>query len=180
MHFAQWNRVIHRWATVLVAVPLVIVILTGLLLMMKKNFSWIQPESMRGKGTVPSIEFEHILKTASAVECADISTWDDINRLDVRPSKGMVKIQAESGWEIQVDTKTGEILQVAYRRSDLIESLHDGSFFGDPVKYWIFIPSGIVLLAMLLTGLYLFGLYLFVIPFKGRSRRRRKSKCNDV
>ena len=161
MHFAQWNRVIHRWATVWVAVPLLIVILTGLLLMMKKNFSWIQPESMRGKANVPSVSFEHILKTASSVECADISTWDDINRLDVRPSKGIVKVRAESGWEIQVDTETGDVLQVAYRRSDLIESLHDGSAFGDHVKNWVFLPSGLILFVMLLTGVYLFGLYLF-------------------
>ena len=135
---------------------------------------------MRGAGNTPSVSFEHILKTVSSVEQADISVWDDINRLDIRPSKGIVKVQAESGWEIQVDTQTGEILQVAYRRSDLIESLHDGSFFGDPVKYWIFLPSGLILLVMLLTGLYLFGLYLYVIPFKGSSRRRRKIKSNGV
>ena len=161
MHFAQWNRAIHRWATVLVTIPLLIVILTGLLLMMKKNFSWIQPESMRGKGNAPSVSFEQILKTASAVEQAEIDTWDDINRLDVRPSKGIVKVRAENGWEIQVDTETGDVLQVAYRRSDLIESLHDGSAFGDHVKNWIFLPSGLVLFVMLLTGVYLFGLYLF-------------------
>jgi len=172
MHFAQWNRVIHRWATVWVAVPLLIVIITGLLLMMKKNFTWIQPASMRGTGNTPSVSFEQILKTVSAVEQADIDTWDDIDRLDVRPSKGIVKVRAESGWEIQVDAKTGDVLQVAYRRSDLIESLHDGSFFGDHVKNWIFLPSGLVLFAMLLTGIYLFGLYIYIIAFKGRARRR--------
>ena len=116
---------------------------------------------MRGKGNAPSVSFEQILKTASAVEQAEIDTWDDINRLDVRPSKGIVKVRAENGWEIQVDTETGDVLQVAYRRSDLIESLHDGSAFGDHVKNWIFLPSGLVLFVMLLTGVYLFGLYLF-------------------
>lgn len=176
MHFAQWNRVIHRWATVLVTVPLLIVIITGLMLMMKKNFTWIQPASLRGMGNVPAISFEKILNSASSVEQANINTWDDINRLDVRPSKGIVKVRAESGWEVQVDTQTGDVLQVAYRRSDLIESLHDGRFFGDHVKNWIFLPSGFVLFAMFISGVYLFGLYLYIITFKGRVRRR----CKDV
>ena len=103
---------------------------------------------MRGTGNVPAISFEQILKSVSTLEQADIETWDDINRLDVRPSKGIVKVRAENGWEIQVDTETGDILQVAYRRSDLIESIHDGSFYGDHVKNWIFFPSGLVLFVM--------------------------------
>ena len=42
----------------------------------------------------------------------------------------MVKVWLNNGWEIQVDLNNGTILQTAYRRSDLIESIHDGSFFG--------------------------------------------------
>ncbi len=169
MRFTQFKRVVHRWATVLVAIPLLIVIGTGLLLMLKKEFVWIQPPSQRGVSAELTLSFEQILEISKTVPEAEIQSWEDIDRLDVRPGKGMLKVRAQNRWEIQLDTEAGKILQVAYRRSDLIESIHDGSFFHDRVKMWIFLPAAIVLFIMLLTGLYLFGLYLFITLFQGRS-----------
>jgi uncharacterized iron-regulated membrane protein len=68
----------------------------------------------------------------------------------------------------QVDLGTGRVLQTAYRRSDLIESIHDGSFFGgDWVKLGLFLPAGIVLLLLWLSGLWLWWL-----PFGAKRRRR--------
>ena len=84
----------------------------------------------------------------------------------------MLKIRAKNRWEIQLDTNTGAILQVAYRRSDLIESLHDGTFFHDKVKLWVLLPNAVVLLGMWLTGIY-----LFVLPYSARRKRRRKARA---
>ena len=75
--------------------------------------------------------------------------------MDVRPEKGIVKVRTKNRWELQIDTNTGQVLQEAYRRSDLIETLHDGSWFNSSIKYLIFFPSGIVLLVLWLTGIYL-------------------------
>jgi len=68
----------------------------------------------------------------------------------------VIKIRSKNRWEIQIDHQTGKVMQVAYRRSDLIESIHDGSFFHDKVKIWVFLPSAIVLLTLWITGVYLF------------------------
>ena len=87
---------------------------------------------------------------------AAIQSWGDIARLDIRPDKGLIKIHAVNHWEIQLDHRSGEVLQVAYRRSDLIEALHDGSFFHERVKLWIFLPSALILLVLWITGIYLF------------------------
>ena len=57
---------------------------------------------------------------------------------------------------MQVDTKTGAVLQVAYRRSDFVESLHDGSSSGDWAKVAILSPSALILAVVWATGLYLF------------------------
>ncbi len=81
----------------------------------------------------------------------------------------MLKVVARSNYEIQIDSQNGKVLQVAYRRSDLIESIHDGSWFDDWVKLWIFLPAGIILLVLWLTGVYLFWLPIVV-------RRRRKTR----
>lgn len=82
----------------------------------------------------------------------------------------MLKVRAENRWEIQLDAATGEILQVAYRRSDLIESIHDGTFFHQKARFWLLFPSAIILLGMLLTGIH-----LFIIPYRVAARRRRGS-----
>jgi hypothetical protein len=68
---------------------------------------------------------------------------------------------------VQVDLQTGEVLQVAYRRSDLIESLHDGSWFHDRAKLWVFLPVAVVVL-----GLWGTGIYLFFLPYAVRRSRR--------
>lgn len=171
MTFTRFNRLFHRWASVAIAVPLLLVILTGMLLLLKKESGWIQPASQRGSSQELALGFEQILEIAKTVPEARIGSWDDIDRLDVRPTKGMVKVRAENRWEIQIDTRTGEILQVAYRRSDLLESLHDGSFFHDKVRLWVFLPSAVLLLGLWLSGIYLFVLHIY---YGRKSRRSRK------
>ena len=140
----------------MIAIPVIVIIASGLLLQAKKQVTWIQPAEIRGVGKKPEISLDRILEVSKQVPEAQIETWDDINRLDVRPSKGMVKVRAQNDWEIQIDLAKGNVLQTAYRRSDLIETIHDGSFFHDNVKLWLFLPSGIVLFLLWLTGIYMF------------------------
>jgi uncharacterized iron-regulated membrane protein len=93
---------------------------------------------------------------------------DEVNRLDVRPDKGVVKACLKSNWEAQIDLGTSKILQIAYRRSDWIESIHDGSIFGDVVKLGLFFPAAIGLVL-----LWLGGMWMWLYPFLGRRRVRR-------
>ncbi|MBU1819900.1 MAG: PepSY domain-containing protein, partial [Bacteroidetes bacterium] len=59
---------------------------------------------------------------------------DEIDRIDVRPQKGIAKIVFTQHFtELQVDCTTAEILSVNTRASDFIEKLHDGSI----LDYWI-------------------------------------------
>ncbi len=61
------------------------------------------------------------------------------------------------------------MLQVAYRRSDLIESIHDGSFFHDRAKLWVFLPAGLILI-----GLWVTGVYLWLLPHLVKRRRKER------
>lgn len=169
MNAARLNRWLHYWLSLAIMLPLALIIGSGLLLVLKKDVSWIQPPTVRGSAKVPETGFDAILAAVQAVPEAGLGQWDDIDRLDLQPGKGMVKVQGKNRWEVQVDIATGEVLQVAYRRSDLIESLHDGTFFGDPAKYWVVLPTGLVLAVMWGTGVY-----LFVLPFLARRRQRRR------
>ncbi len=166
MKFNVLNRKIHYWASCAIALPMLIMIGTGLLLQMKKQWDWVQPPELRGTGTAPVLDFEGILASVKTVPEMQVSSWDDVNRLDVRPGRGMVKVWLNNGWEVQVDLGTGKVLQTAYRRSDLIESIHDGSFFaGDWTKLGLFLPTGLVVFF-----LWLSGLWMWWVPFAAKRR----------
>ena len=156
-------RQVHYWLSLAVAVPAVIIFVAGILLMLKKEIAWIQPPTTSGivSNEVPEISFEEMLDAARQHPEAEIREWADIDRIDLRIGKGVAKLRANSGWEVQVDTHNGEVFSVAYRRSDLIEQIHDGSFFSGAVKLYIFLPTGISLTLMWGTGLYLFLLPMF-------------------
>ena len=168
-------RQLHRWGTVLVALPLLVVIVSGVALLWKKDVAWIQPPTQAGTQDVPRLSFDEILRVVQAVPEADVGGWADVDRLDVRPGKGVVKVRAQNRWEVQLDAATGEVLQVAYRRSDLIEALHDGSWFHEGVKLWVFFPAALVLLVLWGTGLY-----LFLLPHNARRKKRRRPRAEGT
>ncbi len=171
----RFNRKVHIGITAIVALPVLVVILTGLVLQVKKQWTWVQPPTARGQGTEPAITLQDILAAAGTVPATGVRDWGDIDRLDVRPGRGVVKVLPRQGPEVQVDLTTGEVLQVATRRSDLIESLHDGSFFwGDVGKLGIFLPSGIALLVLWATGLWLLWSPLWRQRRRARPSRHRR------
>ena len=150
------SRKIHHQAALWAALPILIIIGSGLILQVKKEFIWIQPPTQMGSKYQLNLSPQQILESAKQAPNAAVQSWQDIERLDIRPAKGVVKVKAKNRWEIQIHMGTGEVLQEAYRRSDLIESIHDGSFFHDRVKLWIFLPVGIVLLGLWITGTFIF------------------------
>lgn len=174
MTAAKLNRWLHYWLSLAIVLPVALILGTGLLLILKKDVEWIQPSTLRGAAPELTLSFDEILVAVRGVPEAGLTRWKDVDRLDVRPGKGVVKVRGKNRWEVQIDSSTGAVLGVAYRRSDLIESLHDGSFFGDGVKYGVILPTGVVLVVMWGTGLY-----LFVLPFlqKRKNRRRRAARA---
>lgn len=162
------NRKVHYWASAVIAIPLIIVAVTGAFLQLRKQIAWVQPPEQRGSVKTPQIELSHILQALKNHEPLQVEGWEHVNRLDVRPDKGIVKVWLKSNWEAQIDLGTGEILQVAYRRSDWIESIHDGSIFGDTVKLGIFFPAAIGLVL-----LWLGGVWMFIYPLIHKRRVRR-------
>lgn len=165
------NRRVHHWLSLVVALPLLVVVPTGILLQVKKLSTWVQPPEQRGSGA-PALALPALLDTLRARPGLAVASWDDVERIDVRPSKQLVKVTLSGQREVQLDAATGRVLQVAVRRSDLIEQLHDGSFFGDGVRYGLFLVSGIALFVLWMTGLV-----LFVHPYWARWRNARRRRA---
>ncbi len=136
---------------------MLIMTLTGIVLMFKKQSDWIQPPTVKGSEKTPSLFFSTMLDSIKTVPEAEISSWKDIDRIDVRPNKGMAKVLLKkSKLEIQIDIASGKILQTAVRRSGIIEDLHTGALFGDWVKYGIFLTAAVIFFVQIITGIYLF------------------------
>lgn len=172
----NWNwyarrdlRKIHRWGAILIALPFLIVLISRLFLQVKKEFGWIQPATQQGSATGASVSFEDVLSTAKTIPELEATSWKQIDRLDVRPDDGIIKIRGTNSWEAQIDANTAEVLLVSQRRSDVIEAIHDGSWFHDEVKLWIFLPSAVVV-----TILWLTGIYLICVPYFAKRQNRKK------
>lgn len=163
------NRKIHYWLSVWLALPMAVIAVTGLLLQFKKSLSWVQPPEHRRELALPIADWSVLLAAARSHPDLAVRDWHDVERVELRPSKGLVKLIAKSGNEAQFDAHTGVLLQVMPRRSDAIEALHDGSWFGDTVKFGWFATSALGLLLATMSGIW-----LFVEPYVARARRRRR------
>jgi uncharacterized iron-regulated membrane protein len=170
MNHYKLFRSTHKWFGIIFAMVFLNIAVTGLLLLEKKNFTWIQPETKQGApGHANSfITNRQLFETVFSQQHKDFQTLDDINRVDFRPGKRVFKVRSKkNNAEIQVDATTGGILSVAKRRSDLIESLHDGSFFGGFI-YRFMMP----IVAMTTICLTLTGLYMWLAPIIKRRTKR--------
>ena len=105
-NWSKWTRKTHYWGSFVISLPLLLIIMTGILLQLKKEVNWIQPPTKKGQvQSNPIISFDDILNATKTADEANIKSWDDIDRLDVRIEKGIVKVRGKNSWEVQIDTK---------------------------------------------------------------------------
>ena len=162
-------RKAHYWGSLIIALPTLIMITTGILLLVKKEFHWIQPATQKGisQETIPIQTLEQLFLQAQLIPEMSVEKWTDLQRIEIKPGKGIIKFISINSWELQLDTHTGKALSLAKRRSGIIESIHDGSWFTPWMKLWVFLPVGV-----LLMGLWLTGIYLFLLPILRRKKKK--------
>lgn len=167
-------RKLHRYLGLSVAFFLFISAITGIFLSLKKDVNLIQPQTavVTSESSSSWLSVE-ILKLKGlqglAHEYPDQSN-NSIDRLDVRPDKGIAKVLFKNGyWEVQLDGKTGEVLSVGKRHSDWIEALHDGSIVSKTFKLIVMNYLGLGVIILLFTGIYLWW-----GPRRIRFSRRRR------
>ncbi|NQY93445.1 MAG: PepSY domain-containing protein [Campylobacteraceae bacterium] len=176
MNWRKLHTNMHYWGASLIIIPFIIILCSGILLQVKNEFNWIQPKTEKiekSNSNKLSLTLKQILQSAMSIQETKISSWKDIKDININPSKGITKLRTKDKWEIQIHNATGEILSVNYRRSDIIKSIHDGSFFSDIIKLWVFLPTAFILLVMSLTGTYMF---FKILPQKNAKRKRKKEK----
>jgi uncharacterized iron-regulated membrane protein len=177
MNYNKLNRTIHNWLSIFIALPVLLLIISGLFLQLKKDVDWIQPPSVRGESAdTPTVSHDDLLRAATSVPETAGLKWSEFERIDYKADRGTVKFITFEGWEVQVDTTNGSVLSVALRQSDFLEKLHDGSYFGDFVKYYITLPTGIVLFILWVTGLWMF-FYPYVKKAANKKNKQLKTQA---
>lgn len=167
-----FSRVWHRRVALIAALPLLITIITGITLMMRGDFAWIQPKAQTGisKLVSPQVSYDQLLTLLKARPEAEVKDWADVSSVIFNPGKGIYQVRLKNDYELQFDAANAKLLNSQFRTTNVLIELHQGSFFHPLVMKWVFLPSGILLLS-----LWLSGMYLWLFPKISKSNKAGKS-----
>jgi len=181
---AKWIRGfrwLHRKIAIFLFIFFFIISITGFLLGWKKKTGLLAP-TQKGVSTNLhgwlSIDSLNKLAVHYLHDSVDATLSKEMDRIDIRPSKGIVKfVFADHYWGLQIDCTTGKLLSIEKRNSDLVEDIHDGTIldklFGTDEKSMLGYTTvmGIALFMLTLTGFWLW--------YGPKRLRKNKQKENN-
>lgn len=181
--YTRWYRKWHKNIGLIGLAGFLLVGITGLLLIWKKNSKgYLLSDTREGTGTIPTnwVSIDSLQKSAVAFLIQHSPGKDPaIDRVDIRPKNGIAKVAFKNHYTaIQVDLTTGKPIYLEIRRADFIEQLHDGSLFDKLAgANFIKLIYG-TLLALFLLFLSFSGFFLWYNPGKIRKIKYRKFENN--
>lgn len=160
------TRKIHRWMGATLFLLFLLISISGLLLIWKKNSGGvIYPGTAKGisQNVTNWLPLDRLLLISDSVIEAQTGKPAQIDRLDIRPEKGVIKfIYKDHYWSTQLDGLSGEVLRVERRNHDLIEDIHDGVILdkqmgtsGELLKLIYGTITGLALFLFTVTGFWL-------------------------
>lgn len=184
VRFARFSRWLHKWVGTLLALVMVTLSITGGFVAFKNEVGYLQPAGRPGTpGDISRvIPPAQVAKIILARQFPEAPTLAHIDRIELRPSKGMYKVRlAQAGaWrsprEIQVDAVTGAILNDGVRGDQLWMDIHSFAVFGEPAKLVVMTLSALALLWLCLSGCYLF---FYPLWFRARKRGKLQDQGGD-
>lgn len=171
MRFFRTIWLLHRWLGISAGLVLMMTAVTGFLLLIKKDYAWIQPPTMTcAEGPIEALQpMAAVYEAVFALDLPQFRSEEDIKRVDFRPSKRLHKVVSKhDDLEVQVCAITLATSAPRVRRSDWLEALHDGSWFGEFAHAWVMPAVACLLLFLAGSGYVMWG-----VPAWKRWRRRR-------
>jgi uncharacterized iron-regulated membrane protein len=152
---ARWMFNGHLWLGVIISALLIVICITGILLNHKRGLGLMPDVSHQATG-----EFADALPMAELVrlagEAAPSAAAAGVDRLDVRPRTGLMKVRFRDSdvTEVTVDIHNGSVLNVGLRNDVFLEKLHSGEIFGDR---WVLLSdfAAVVLVLLVISGYWL-------------------------
>ena len=157
----------HLWLGVVFTVILTAISITGILLNHKRG-AGLMPDVPHSP-TGPFGEALPLSRLASialaAVAPGDSQDVARVDRMDVRPRDGFVKVRLRdaSSTEVTIDIASGRILHIGPRGDVFLEKLHSGEIFGG--RGVLLSDAGAIALVITLIT----GVWLWLVPKMRRS-----------
>lgn len=139
---------------------MILVSSTGLLLAWKKKADWLQPPTQKGASLESASQvtsLDKIAEAAFAEGIPELKTLDDIDRFELHTGKGVFKITSKTGYhELQVNAATAEVLSVSKRNDQMVEDIHDLSFFNEAFRETVLPVVALCLITLGFSGIIMF------------------------
>lgn len=146
----NWRKY-HRILSLIIFIPFTVVVMTGLLLQVRQEVEVIQPKAVKME-EIPDqkiLTFEEIIKASKVPQ-------NEIDQIIFKPSKFHLAVRVKDGHELQLHPQTGEILKSSPRLTGLLIDIHQGSYFSTIGQYFVFLPSGVGVLLLLISGIMIY------------------------
>lgn len=142
---------IHRYAAYIVVLPFALILLTGIILLLRKDL----PFMSGGDATFKVERFVSIEDVFSEMAKRGVSA-EDIKTVALRKSKGLYTVtDSETIYSFKADTLALVDKQSAnssFRK--IVFRIHEGTIGGDLTLYFIWLPTAIALLFLSGSGIY--------------------------
>jgi len=152
------TRSLHKKIGIILMVLVLLISISGLLLGIKDEIGLKpQTESAPQINSDQWISIKRIDSIAKVYAQEQLHLDSQIDRIDIRPSKGIAKILYKKHFtELQIDIQTAKVVSVSTRADHFIERLHDGSiidfYFSDTnaskIIYTTLVSLGLVLMSI--------------------------------
>lgn len=149
----------HLWLGVATTGIVLVICLTGILLNHKRPLGLMPDVPNASPGTLPlSLGIAELAARAERAVAPAVAA-SGIDRMDVRPRDGFVKVRFDDRevHEVTVDLASGRVLHVGLRNDVFLEKLHSGEIFGG--QGVLLSDLAAVALAVLLISGYWLWLY---------------------
>ena len=160
----------HLWLGVLFTAVLVVVCATGILLNHKRALG-LMPDvpnepSAAFAAALPLDSLAAIALRAASPAGAPPAALSGVDRMDVRPRDGLVKVRLRdsASTEVTLDVASGKVLHIGARGDVYLEKLHSGEIFGG--QGVLLSDAGAVALLVTMVS----GYWLWLVPKLRRSR----------
>lgn len=152
----RWMFYTHLWLGVIIAFLVITISVTGIMLNHKRVFGFMpgtdfkQPEAFAA--SLPLPELARMAGEAVAPEIAA----SGIDRMDVRPDKGIIKVRFNDTYitEVTLALHDGSLLVKGLRNDSFLEQLHSGDAFGKEGYLLSDLAAGALIL-LLLSGFWM-------------------------
>ena len=155
MFTANQLRKFHRTLSFFTALPLIVITVTGILMALRQEFTWISPKSIKRERVTLAevISPQEIYQRFTTTSLKNLLDLKDLDNLQFKPKSGVYTLRVTGDKEMVIEAKTGNVLSFQKKRSLWILRIHEGTWSSWPLREWIYVPAALGLVLLWLTGM---------------------------